>query len=52
MSRVLQSFKATRDQGEILDLEILLSEIMGAFSRVEEDHEPTLQAAMLATSAS
>ena len=49
LAAVLQTFKASRDQGEILDLEILLSDIMGAFSRVEEAHEPTFQAAMLAT---
>ena len=39
----------SRDQGEIRDLEILLSDIMGAFSRVEEEPEPTLPAAMLTT---
>ena len=49
LATVLQAFKAARDQGEILDLEILLSEIVGVFCRAEEDAEPTLQAAMLAT---
>ena len=49
LATVLQSFKESRDQGEILDLEILLSEIVGVFCRVEEGPEPTLQAAMLAT---
>ena len=48
LAMVLQTFKMYRDQGETIDLEILLSEIMGAFSRVEEVHEPTLQAAMVA----
>ena len=44
LATVLHKFKMSRDQCEILALEILLSDIMGAFSRVEEDHEPTLQA--------
>ena len=30
---VLQAFKAASDQGEVLDLEFLLSEILGVFSR-------------------
>ena len=49
LATMLQTYKMSRDQGEILDLEILLSDIMGAFTPVEEVHEPTLQAAMLAT---
>ena len=45
LAAVLQTFKASRDQGEILDLEILLSDIVGVFSiktnedfRVPEGH--------------
>ena len=49
MATVQQAFKLSRDNGEILDLELLLSEIVGVFGRVEEEPEPTLQAAMLAT---
>ena len=49
LATVLQTYKMSRDQGGILDLDILLSDIMGAFTPVEEVHEPTLQAAMLAT---
>ena len=49
LAAALQTYKAVRDQGEILDLEILLSEIVGVFVRAEEEAEPILQAAMLAT---
>ena len=49
MAIVLQAFKLSRDNGEILDLELLLSEIVGVFGRGEEEPEPTLQAAMLVT---
>jgi hypothetical protein len=42
-------YKTSRDQSEILDLENLLSEIVAVFSHEAEEAEPTLQAAMLAT---
>ena len=48
LATILQTYKMSRDQGKILDLEILLSDIMGAFTL----HEPTLQAAILATTTS
>ena len=49
LAAVLQMYKAARDQGKILDLEILLSEIVGVFGHDAEEAEPTLQAAMLTT---
>jgi hypothetical protein len=49
LAAVLQTYTSARDQGEILDLEILLSEIVGVFGHDEEEAEPTSQAAMLAT---
>ena len=48
-SGVIESYKTSRDQGETLDLENLLSEIVAVFSNEAEEAEPTLQAAMLAT---
>ena len=48
LASVLQTFKTSRDNGEIIDLELLLSDIVDVFSRSEEEPEPTLQAAMLA----
>jgi hypothetical protein len=49
LAAVLQTYKAARDQGDILNLENLLSEIVGVFWHEPEEAEPTLQAAMLAT---
>jgi hypothetical protein len=49
LASVLQTYKAARDQGDILNLENLLSEILGVFGHEPEEAEPTLQAAMLAT---
>jgi hypothetical protein len=49
LAAVLQTYKASRDQGNTLDLEILLGEIVGVFGHTEEEAEPTLQAAMLAS---
>ena len=46
MVSVLQAFKLSSDNGEILDLELLLSEIVDVFGRGEEEPEPTLRAAM------
>ena len=41
MTSVLQTFKTSRDNGEIIDLELLLSDIVDVFSRGEEEPEPT-----------
>ena len=49
LASVLQTYKAARDQGDILNLENLLTEIVGVFGHEPEEAEPTLQAAMLAT---
>ena len=49
LAAVLQTYKAARDQGEILDLEILLSKIVGVFGHDEEEAEPSLQSARLDT---
>ena len=46
---VIQLYKTSRDKGEIRDLDNLLSEIVAVFSHEAEEAEPTLQAAMLAT---
>ncbi len=39
---VLQTHKTARDQGGILDLKILLSEIVGVFGHDTEEAGPTL----------
>jgi hypothetical protein len=46
---LIQSYKTSRDQGEIFYLEHLLSGIVTVFSHEAEEPEPTLQTAMLAT---
>ena len=46
LAGMIQSYKTSRDQGETLDLENLLSEIVAVFSNEAEEAEPTLQAAM------
>jgi hypothetical protein len=44
-----QIIDSARDQGETLDLENLLTELVGVFAHDVEEAEPTLQAVMLAT---
>ncbi len=46
---VPQMYKTSRDQGETVDLEYLLSDLVGVFAHDTVEAEPTLQASMLAT---
>ena len=49
LAEILQTYKTSRDAGDTIDLDNFLSEIVSVFKHYEQEDEPTLQAAMLAT---
>jgi hypothetical protein len=48
LAEILQTYKTSRDAGDIIDLDNFLSEIVSVFKHDEQEDEPTLQAAILA----
>jgi hypothetical protein len=49
LAEILQTYKTSRDAGDTIDLDNFLSKIVSLFKHDEQEDEPTLQAAMLAT---
>ena len=48
-AEILQTYKTSRDAGDTIDLDNFRSEIVSVFKHDEQEDEPTIQAAMLAT---
>jgi hypothetical protein len=49
LAEISQTYKTSRDAGDTIDLDNFLSEFVSVFKHDEQEDEPTLRAAMLAT---